>query len=153
MEAVEYVSDQITVLDFAPPTQNVKGVNIGGYLLEDSHPKIKCLYSKLIKTPRLSAEDRYDLIRLAKYNRKITETLITQVLDSPTKTLFINDISIHLQWGHLKELWRVIKNTSTVVANGYMGSTLMQDHGSGVSDHEKVMMQQLSTKMDKVIML
>ena len=131
----------------------VKDVNIGGYLLEDSHPKIKCLYSRLIKTPRLSAEDRYEIIRLASYNRKITDSLLTKFLDSPTDTLFINDTSIHLQQGKLRELWDAINKSSTVVANGYMGTTLTPDHGSGVSRREDSLMRKLAARMDRVIKL
>ena len=153
LDAVVQVSGLITVLDFAPPAQKVKGIDVGGCLLEDSHPNVKCLYSRLIKTPRLSAEDCYELIRMANFNREITESLITQFLDSPTDTLFINDVSIHLQQGNLRELWNAISNASTVVANGYMGSTLKPDHGSGVSEREKFMMRQLAAKMDRVIEL
>lgn len=153
MEAVDQVNGLITVLDFAPPAQKVKGIDVGGYLLEDSHTKIRCLYSRLIKTPRLSAEDCYELIRLASYNRVITESLLAQFLDSPTDTLFINDASIHLQQGNLRELLDVISNASTVVANGYMGSTLRPDHGSGVSERENFKLRQLAARMDRVIEL
>jgi len=153
MEAVDQVSDLITVLDFAPPVQKLKVVNVGGYLLEDSHPTVRCLYSRLIKTPRLSAEDGDELIRLARYNREITESLITKFLDSPTDTLFVNDASIHLQQGNIRELWKAIGSASTVVANGYMGSTLNPDHGSGVSKRENFKLRQLAGRMDRVIRL
>ena len=152
-EAVDQVSDLITVLDFAPTAQKVKGIDVGGYLLEHSHPKVKYLCSRFIKTPRLSAEDRYDVIRLASYNRKITEHLITKFLDSPTDTLFINDASIHLQQGKLRELLDAIKKSSTVVANCYRGIPLMSDHGSGISRREYSLMLKLAARMDKVIKL
>ena len=152
-EALDQVSDIITVLDFAPPAQKVKDVNIGGYLLEDSHPKVNRLYSKLIKTPRLSAEDKYEIIRLASYNRKITDSLITKFLDAPTNTLFINDASIHLQQGKLQLLLDAIKKSSTVVANGYMGTTLTPDHGSGISRRENSLMRKLAVEIDKMIKL
>ena len=153
LEAVNQVNGLITVLDFAPPAQKVKGIDVGGYLLEDGHPKIKCLYSRLIKTPRLSAEDGYEVIRLASYNREITESLITKFLDSPTETLFINDASIHLQQGNLRELLDAIGIASTVVANGYMGSKLRRDHCSGVSERENFKLRQLAARMDRVIEL
>jgi len=153
MEAVDQVSDMITVLDFAPPAQKLKGVDIGGYLLEDGHPKVRCLYSRLIKTPRLSAEDGDELIRLASHNRKITESLIARFLDAPTDTLFVNDASIHLQQGNIRELWKAISEASTVIANGYMGSTLNPDHGSGVSKRENFKLRLLIARMDRVITL
>lgn len=152
-EAVDQVNDIITVLDFAPLAQKVKGVNIGGYLLEDSNPKVNRLYSKLIKTPRLSAKDSYEVIRLANYNRKITDSLINKFLDSPTDTLFINDISIHLQQGEFQLLLNAIKKSSTVVANGYMGTTLTPDHGSGISRREHSLMRKLAVEIDKMIKL
>ena len=153
LEAVDQVDGVITVLDFAPPAQKVKGVDVGGYLLEDDHPQIRCLYSRLIKTPRLSAEDGHEVVRLASCNREITESLIAKFLDSPTDTLFINDASIHLQQGNLRELLDAIGVASTVVANGYMGSTLRPDHGSGVSERESLQLRQLAAKMDRVIEL
>jgi GTPase SAR1 family protein len=153
LEAVNQVDDLITVLDFAPPAQRVKDIDVGGYLLEDSHPKIRCLYSRLMKTPRLSAKDGYEVIRLASYNREITESLITKFLDSPTDTLFINDASIHLQQGNLRELLDATNAASTVVANGYKGSTLKPDHGSGVSERENFKLRQLAARMDRVIEL
>ena len=152
-EAVNQVSHVITVLDFAPPAQKVKGVNIGGYLLEDSHPKVNRLYSKLIKTPRLSAKNSDEVIKLANYNKKITDSLITKFLDAPTDTVFINDISIHFQQGKLDELWDAINSSSTVVANGYMGTTLMPDHGSGISMRENSLMRKLAVEIDKMIKL
>lgn len=152
-EAVDQVSEVITVLDFAPPAQKVKGITIGGYLLEDSHPKVNRLYSKLIKTPRLSAENSDEVIRLANYNKKITDFLINKFLDSPTDTLFINDTSIHLQQGKLQLLLDAIKKSSTVVANGYMGTTLTPDHGSGISRRENSLMRKLAVEIDKMIKL
>ena len=153
LEAVDQVSDVITVLDFAPPAQKLKGIDVGGYLLENHHPKVKCLYSRLIKTPRLSAEDGDEVIRLASYNREITESLLAQFLGSPTDTLFINDASIHLQQGNLRELLNAVNTALTVVANGYMGSTLRRDHCSGVSERENFKLRQLAARMDKVITL
>ena len=152
-EALDQVSEVITVLDFAPPAQKVKGITIGGYLLEDSHPKVNRLYSKLIKTPRLSAGDSYEVIRLASHNREITDFLINKFLDSPTDTLFINDVSIHLQQGKLQLLLDAIKKSSIVVANGYMGTTLTPDHGSGISRRENSLMRKLAVEIDKMIKL
>jgi len=152
-EAVDQVNDIITVLDFAPLAQKVKGIDVGGYLLEDSNPKVKYLCSRFIKTPRLSAKDSYEVIRLANYNRKITDSLINKFLDSPTDTLFINDISIHLQQGKLQLLLNAIKKSSTVVANGYMGTTLTPDHGSGISRRENSLMRKLAVEIDKMIKL
>jgi len=151
LEAVDQINDVITVLDFAPPAQKVKGMEVGGYLLEERHPRIRYLYSRLIKTPRLSAEDGEELIRLAGFNREITDSLIAKYLDSPTGTLFLNDVSIHLQQGNLKELLDAMKNAYTVVANGYMGFKLKPDHGSGVSKRESFMMRRLAAGMDRVI--
>ncbi len=153
LEAVDVVGDDISVLDFAPPAQKVKDIKVGGYLLEGSHHGIRCLCSRVIKTPRLSAGDSDELIRLARFNREITESLIARFMDSPTDTLFINDASIHLQQGNLGELLDTIKAASTVVANGYMGSTLKPNHGSGVSKRENFMMRRLAAGMDKVIEL
>lgn len=153
IEAINQSKESITVLDFAPQERTVNGVKVGGYLCEDSLPHVRYYRSKLMKTPRLSAKDGVEVIKLADYNKDITEHMLHQFLESPTEILFINDTSIHLQRGNLQTLWNAIIRADTVVANGYLGEHLRQDHGTGVSRRERLLMQQLATEMDNVIRL
>jgi hypothetical protein len=144
---------RITVLDFAPAEKTINGVKIGGHLYDGIDINIRNLKSDLIKTPRISAENAEELISMANFNEKITSTLIREFIDSPTDTLFINDVSIHLQQGNLKPLLDAIKLARTVVVNGYIGKRLREDIGSGVSSREINLMRRLSSKMDCVIKL
>lgn len=145
--------NRITVLDFAPAEKTVRGVKIGGHIYEESDARIRNLKSDLIKTPRISAKNAEELISMASFNEKITSTLISEFRDFPTDTLFINDVSIHLQQGNLKPLLDAIKLSKTVIINGYMGKHLSYDYGSGISRREINLMRRLSSKMDCVIKL
>jgi len=153
LEAVDGTDEAITVLDFAPPVKVFSGVKVGGFLIEDANPTVRYLKSSLIETPRLSARDGDELVRLAELNKKITESMLEEFMRSPTDVLFVNDASIHLQRGSVRSLWRAFAAAETVIANGYMGERLREDYGTGVSEREKVSMRQLAAKMDKVITL
>jgi len=128
--------DPITVLDFAPPRRVVNGLEVGGRLYEPDC-NVVYLYSEKIHTPRLSASNKEELERLVSENRAITNKLIKEYLMAPTPVLFINDLSIHLQGGGTRELVKAIE----------------VDHGSGVSDRERLNILELMEEMDLVINL
>jgi len=152
-EALEETDGMVTVLDFAPPAKVISSLRVGGFLTGEEHPRLRHLKSSLIETPRLSARDGDELIRLAEHNRRITGAMLREFTRSPTEVLFVNDVSIHLQRGSQGSLWRALAAAETVVANGYMGERLRMDYGSGVSDREQVLMRRLAAKMDRVINL
>jgi hypothetical protein len=60
----------------------------------------------------------------------------------------LNDISIFLQSGDFDTLWAVLRQASTVVANGYYGKTLSHDFSTGVSALERGLMERLLTLAD-----
>jgi hypothetical protein len=149
-EAVQ-VEPIVKVLDFAPPLKVHKGKEIGGYLLTENTPRVIHYKSSNIKTPRISAKTPGELLRLADINKEITEKMLMEFTQCPSKTLFINDVSIHLQRGYLSDLSKVLEMTDTAILNGYMGSFLRPDHGTGLSKHEWTMMKKLGMEMDEVI--
>ena len=153
LEALEEAEGTVTALDFAPPAKVVSGLAVGGHLTYEEHPRLRHLKSNLIETPRLSARNSGELVRLAEQNSRITEAMLREFTESPTKALFVNDSSIHLQRGSLDSLWRAFSAAETVVANGYMGVSLKEDYGSGVSERERALMKRLAARMDDVITL
>jgi archaellum biogenesis ATPase FlaH len=144
--------ETITILDFAPRRKEVEGFNVGGYLLENSQG-VRCLFSEEINTPRLSARNPVELVRLADENRVITSRLIKEYIMTPNPILFVNDISIHLQRGDISQILEAIEYAQTMIANGYFGKHLSEDYGSGVSEHERKNMIALAEQMDFVINL
>jgi len=151
-EAIEEAKGLITVIDFSPSLRTKDGAHVGGRLYNGDSPMVRVLSSKLVKTPRITAETPEELIRLAEYNHDITEALLEQ-FNGSTDTLFINYAHIHLQRGTLQTLWDAIREVDTVVLTGYMGSDLGDDLGTGVSRRERTLMMRLGSKMDQVIQL
>ena len=151
-EAIEEAKGLITVIDFSPSLRTKDGADVGGRLYNSDSPIVRVLSSKLMKTPRITAETPEELVRLAEYNRNITEALLDQFKGS-TDTLFINDVHLHLQRGMLQTLWNSIREVDTVVITGCMGSDLGDDLGTGISRRERALMMRLGSNMDQVIQL
>lgn len=147
------IEPEIKVLDFAPHLQIHGGREVGGFLLDRNVPGVIHFKSLNIKTPRLSAKSPEELMSLADSNRVITEKMLSVFIESPSRVLFINDVSIHLQRGSLRDLMRAVEKTETSVSNGYLGNLLSPDYGTGLSDRERSMMNKLGERMDKVIYL
>lgn len=154
LEAVEEGYEGIiTVMDMAPRATTIRGLSVGGMLVNPDDLGVRCLGVDDIRTPRLSASNAEELLRLADYNRTEIEKLLGRFTADPTDILFINDISIYLQRGDLELLWSTLMKVETVVANGYMGEKLKDDLGTGISAREEEMMVRLTDRMDVVIHL
>ena len=152
IEAIEEGHSQdITVIEMAPPSIELRGLSVGGVLLNSTPPKLRILEGGEIKTPRLSARDGEEVLRLADYNRGVIEKLLEDFIRAPTKILFINDISLYLQRGDLEYLWKVLQKAETVIANGYIGEKLKDDLGTGLSAREGQLIEMLASRTDVVI--
>ena len=153
LEEAALVEPEIVVLDFAPELRVLQDTKIGGFLVKESIPRVVNNRSNRVMTPRLSAKTPEELVQLACINQKITEKMLTQFIENPRKVLFINDVSIHLQRGNLRNLMRALDKAETAVLNGYLGEYLQPDQGTGISNRERSMMNKLGERMDKVIYL
>jgi len=152
-EALSLGLGPVTVVDMAPEARMVNGARVGGPLLEENVPGVKVLRNTSIKTPRLSAVNAKDLVEQALHNAAVIEDLLEQFRASPSPILFVNDVSIYLQLGDLETLWDTIARAETVVANGYLGERLRDDHGSGVSERERREMKELADRFHVVMRL
>ncbi len=150
-EAIKLDPSEVTVIDMAPKLSIVKGFSFGGALLEPRDYDVLCLMPDEIRTPRLSARTSEELLQLATHNKQKIERLLYEFQAHPSRILFINDVSIYLQSGKLERLWDTIKLAETVVANGYLGTRLEEDLGTGVSTRERRLMEELASRMDVVI--
>jgi hypothetical protein len=152
MEARSKGLGPITVIDMAPQPTKVGDTSVGGFLIEVD-TEVRVLRCDDIKTPRLSARNAKELMELALSNHVEIELLLEEFNREPTPVLFINDVSIYLQVGGLANLWDTINKAETVIVNGYFGDKLSDDRGTGVSEHERSLMEELASRMDKVIWL
>ncbi len=149
-DALENGPGPITVIDMAPSASVVEGIRVGGYLV-DEDIGARILRDPDIKTPRLSGGSAMEIVEMALCNRLKIEKLLREFKNSPSPSLFINDVSIFLQLGNLSTLWEALKVAETVVINGYLGEKLEEDKGSGISEHEKQMMAELISRAHVVI--
>jgi len=150
-EAIELDPCEITVIDMAPRSFILEGISFGGALLRPEDYDVRCLIPDEIRTPRLSAETSEELLELADQNREKIERLLDEFQAHPSRILFLNDVSIYLQCGKLERLWDTINLAEIVVANGYIGTRLEEDLGTGVSARERRLMEELASRMDVVI--
>jgi hypothetical protein len=150
---VAVAPDEVTVIDMAPRTVTVHGLTVGGVLVNPGELDVRYLRSEPIMTPRLSARTGHELVALAEHNRRAIQGLLDAFRADPSKVLFVNDVSMYLQRGELEHLWTLFALADTVIANGYSGKRLIDDLGTGISQRERSLMDELARRMDRVIRL
>jgi hypothetical protein len=145
----------VTVIDMAPETRWVRGRRVGGALFRKTRvPQfVRYMSPPRIETPRLSARNGEELFLLAMRNREVLEPLLESFLKSPSPILFVNDISMSVQWGPMDPVFGISKAARTLVANGYYGKYLSFDFDTGFSQSEKERMDLLAAMMDVTIHL
>ncbi|MBS7637458.1 hypothetical protein KEJ49_00990 [Candidatus Bathyarchaeota archaeon] len=148
-------SRDITIVDMAPRSMEYQGRRIGGCISEMIKlPRdVRYLQPKGIVAPRLSASSPSQLLLMVEANRRSIEPLLREFLDDPTPILFVNDVSIYFQSGCYKAVFDALEASKTFIGNGYYGSSLSFDYGTGVSKVERYLMELLLSKMDIVINL
>lgn len=145
------IEPEIKVLDFAPPAKTYGDRKIGGFLINMKVPGVIHFKSENIKTPRVSAKTPEQLIELVEENYDTTLKMLMEFIVNPSRVLFINDVSIHLQHGSTENILNAVKLADTSIINGYMGEFLSPDLGTGISELENKLMRDLADKMDIVI--
>jgi GTPase SAR1 family protein len=148
--------DDITLIDMAPERRELKGAIVGGRLTDIVNAPTGLRI--LIPTPspvaaRIEALSAEDVLRFAQSNHQSIDRVLQKYSAKPAKILFMNDVSMYLQVGDLRNLLRAITSTKTVVMNSYEGVTLEDDRGSGVSQHERDGLAVLKRTVDEVVNL
>jgi len=146
------LSNEISIIDFAPPRQKVKYVWIGGRLKEliEVPKDVKYFAPRRVEAPRCRARDAQELMRLAKLNAQSMTSIIYDYLRDPTPIVFINDVSLLFQAGELDPVLRVLRECETAIINGYYGEALREDLGTGVSKRERELIEKLAEVVDTV---
>ena len=152
LEKKKYRPNKITILDFAPELQKIKGLEIGGKIKDYYEKSLKCNYltiSGKIIPPRLTAENKRELQRIAKQNYNKTSAALKRYKDAPTKIVIMNDISIHLHIGDPMEILEVIDQSKTFFGNSYYGTSISNDFSRDFSLREKERVEILANKITK----
>lgn len=142
----------ITILDFAPERKGI----IGGRFIDfgfNSSKVFAYLTPKKVFTPRISARTAKELLKLTIMNRDNMQSLIYRYLNTPTKILVINDLTLYIHAGSLDLIDECIMVSETFIANAYYGDKLSFDYGTCISLREKNMVLELIRYMDNVIVM
>lgn len=146
------LSEELTVLDFAPSKIEIDGDVIGGKLVEFNVLPFKVkYYTDMIYAPRLMGKNSIEIVNFARLNRRVCDRLLRRYLRNPSSILVINDITLYFQVDDLGLLPKVLEKSETFIANGYYGKRLVDDKGSNVSLVERRNLIDLIGMMDLVI--
>ncbi len=119
--------NDITILDFAPRSKEINGLNVGGKLRNQCKSHESCNFVNLkgdIIPLRLTARNKKELHEIVEQNYIITSEALEAFNKNPTHILIINDISIYLHYGDKKKILQAIKKTTTFFGNSYYGKSI-----------------------------
>ncbi|MEM2187563.1 MAG: hypothetical protein QW407_06520 [Thermofilaceae archaeon] len=142
--------ENITVIDMAPTT--VPGVaRLSAYT--SIVQRLRYLAPPTVRAPRLEGRTASEVLRLAEANKVVIEPLLDTFLSDPTPALVVNDLTIYLHAGSLEKLLSCISSAQTFLANAYRGVTLADDKGSGVTERERRLLEEVLRRVDIVVAL
>jgi len=143
---------RVVVLDLAPDVpawlaagRGLKGV--GGRLRPAEDWGVVYLRTPLLP-PRLGSRSETQAQEAARANLRAIQGLLEGFRPLPDDAVFINDVSLFVQAGRAEDLLAWLGPARTVVANGYLGSSL---GGGRLSAHERNEMEKLMAFFDRVI--
>ena len=142
---------EISILDFAPSLDYIKGIKIGGKITDYYKNSIMCNNLKFegeIIPARLKARNIIELYKNACNNYKKTFKILKIFAKNPTEILIINDISIYLHVGNKKLLIDSVEKSSTFLGNSYYGVSIKADFSKLFNLREKRLVQYLIKKIE-----
>ena len=142
--------ERIVVLDLGP-NYSFTGKKIGARLELPMSKNLLYLAPKQVRAPRLEGKTKEEVLELAGKNRKEIDELLDS-LGTPG-ILFVNDVTMYFHAGGAERMIKLAIESSTFIANGYKGSSLPEDRGSGVSENERNGLEALGSRMDRVVYL
>ncbi|MFW9940213.1 MAG: hypothetical protein ACFFFT_04180 [Candidatus Thorarchaeota archaeon] len=152
VESKNITPNDISILDFAPPSTTINNLQIGGKV-QDFYEKCNSCKNILFKgeiiPPRLNSSNKTELYHIACENYKKTSEILDFYKNNPTPVLIINDISIHLHIGNVNPLLEVINRSNTFFGNSYYGSSIKRNYATLFSLREKRQIEYLIKKVEK----
>lgn len=149
------VTRKVAVIDLGPDFVLPSGKKLGAKLELSGRLADKTHYYRPdnLHAPRAMARSREEVISLAESNRSSIDKSLDSVLNKNYLTVFVNDITLYFQCGRADRMVQLAKKSQTFIANAYKGRSLLDDKGSGISQHEAVELERFSSKMNSVISL
>ena len=144
LRAALAAGEAAAVLDMAP--DRVK--NVGGKMTPPDSPKVAYLTAAMA-APRLSGKTPAEVLGLARRNKDLLDGLFARALPPKGRALFVNDVSMYLQAGDVKDLLAFLNRFPSVVLNGYFGASLA---GGELGQRERNEMEILFRACDRVIL-
>ncbi len=144
-------SRDVTIIDMAPERKHGVGGRIRDFLSRKL--AVRYLAPVRIYPPRTLARNRKEVLEYAYMNYTALKPLLDRYIREPTRILVINDLTIYLHAGPLEDIVECLEKSKTLIANAYYGSKLVQDYGSGITEREKKLLENLLPYMDKIILL
>lgn len=148
---VRGLSNEMTLIDLAPKRIGEFGGRVTDYLHQLGNTRL--LVPAKVFAPRLSGKTREEVLLLAEKNREVIEPLLKELINKPTRMLFINDLTIYLHAGEPELLEKCIEVSETFVGTAYYGTKLQDDKGSGITFRERMLTERMMKKVDDVIFL
>jgi hypothetical protein len=142
---------EISILDFAPSLSVIKGLKIGGKIVDYYNNSIICnnlYFEGEIIPARLNARNLKDLYDNACNNYRKSFKILKIYIENPTNVLIINDVSIYLHIGNKKLLLDSIEKSNTFLGNSYYGSSIKSDFSHLFSLREKRLVNYLIKKIE-----
>ncbi|MFX0096308.1 MAG: hypothetical protein ACFE7E_00945 [Candidatus Hodarchaeota archaeon] len=144
--------NDITIIDLAPIQPSNCGRKVGGRITDYINiDQVRYLTSNSITAPRSTARSRDELVVMIVKNKQLIDPLLNKYLESPTKILTINDLTMYLHAGKLDKMEECILKSESFIGNAYYGTFFKNDLGTGVSARERKLTDKLCRIMDKTI--
>ncbi len=146
-------SREMAILDFAPEAISVGGRRIGGRITNHITLEKPILYlaPQGLVAARLNSSSAEELLKASRSNASKIDEVLSIYLSSPRPITFVNDVTMYLLAGSLDRIYSLLESSPTVVMNGYRGTLLAWNHGTGVSAKEAKNLERLAERMDLVI--
>jgi hypothetical protein len=152
VESKNVPPNDISILDFAPPSSTINNLRIGGKI-QDFYENCNSCNNILIKgeiaPPRLNSSNRTELYHIACENFKRTSEILHLYKNNPTPVLIINDISIYLHIGNIRQIVEAINKSNTFFGNSYYGSSIKRNFATLFSLREKRQIEYLIKRVEK----
>lgn len=137
----------VTIIDLAPRYGGV-GRGVDDYIGVSG---LKYLTSYDFKAPRLMARDEVELNRYLYFNYVEARSLFKLYLAEPTDILVINDLSIYLHYGRVRDVLGLMNVSKTFLANTYYGWSLTRIFSKYLDELERRRVEELFRYVDVLI--
>jgi len=152
-EALASQKKPISIIDMAPERVSKGAYYAGGRVPLNEMRRLRVYRPAVVFAPRLQGRSKEEVVRMAEENSNQIGIILDLYLGKPTPILFINDLTLYLHAGDPRRLRMAIDSAETFIGNAYVGESIGEDCGSGITKRERRLLKELEEVMDQVIIL